>query len=476
MVTKIDKTELIKSIKQQMPEGVKYIVSALQPYSDSEIFNNHKNNIGAVQLVGGCIRDIAIGRQPHDWDITTSMNIYDVITALTACEHIEIKETGLKHGTVTAIYNDGTSYEITEYRTGNDNVDETERTLENDLLHRDFTINAIAYDFATNLIIDPFNGLHDISRKTIRAVDDAEKRFEEDGLRVLRAVRLAVILGFSIEYGTSQTIHACKHLIADTAVERQAHELMQILTADTCYLRLILFEYPDAIAEVIPEIEPCIGFPQYTKWHCYDVYRHMVEVCCGVSPDKTLRLAALLHDIGKPCSEVYKDGRQHFYGHQEPSARIAEEVCERLKIDRKTADTVTTLVRHHDDMTYPVTEKRVRRMAARIGSREAFDGWYEIRRADILAHSEEAWHSETKGLECCEKIKSLYDEMDGKGLTFNVKELHINGNDLMEIGFKEGPDIGIELKHLLTAVIDGNIANERNELIRAAKDDFKQNV
>ena len=466
-MTDINEDELASKIHHSMPDGVRHIASTLLCFGENE---NREVN---VQLVGGCIRDIAIGREPHDWDITTSMDIYEASNVLSLCGNMRVEETGLKHGTVTAVYDDGTSYEVTEYR-GTENG--SERTIETDLLHRDFTINAIAYDLSTGDIIDPFNGLHDISMKSIRAVGDAGKRFEEDELRVLRAVRQAATLGFSIDYGTSKAIHEHCRLIKNTAVERQAGELVRLLTADSCYLRAILLEYHDVIAAVIPEIFPCIGFQQYTKWHCYTVYRHMVEVCCGVSPDKSLRLAALLHDIGKPCSEVYKDGRQHFYGHQIPSARIAGEICDRLRIDKRTAETVRNLVRHHDDMTYPITEKGVRRMITRLGGREAFNGWYEIRRADILAHSEQAWHSESRGLECCDAIKSLYDEMDAKGLTLNVKELEIDGNDLMGIGFEMGPAIGAELKHLLNTVIDGDIKNEHDELMNTAKDDFQKNM
>lgn len=457
--TKADKTELTSRIKGSIPHEASHIASLL-------LRSGHD-----VQLVGGCIRDIALGRQPHDWDMTTSAAISDVSDIMSQ-SGIKTINTGLKHGTITAVSN-GERYEITEYRTISD---DEPRTLETDLRHRDFTINAIAYDIGTSSLLDPLNGLHDILRKTIRAVGDANERFDEDGLRVLRAVRQAAELGFSIDYRTSQSMHDMHRLISDTVVERQTSELRRLLVSDTCHLHRILLEYPDIIAEIIPEIAPCIGFPQYTKWHCYDVYRHMVEVCCGVEPVFPLRLAALLHDIGKPCSEVYKDGRQHFYGHQEPSARIASNVCERLRIDSNTSATIVNLVRHHDEMTYPVTEKGVRRMAARLGGREAFDGWYTIRLADILAHDESAWHSESRGIECCDAIKAVYDDMDEKGLTLNVRELDIDGNDLIGIGYNEGPEIGQELKHLLNAVIDGDIANEYDELFHAANDDFQSNV
>ena len=420
----------------------------------------------STQLVGGCIRDMAIGRTPHDWDFAVSCPIGACVSVLSAAG-VRIEPTGLGHGTVTAIMDDG-SYEITEYRGG----DGCDATLMEDLAHRDFTMNAIAYDISSGEIIDPSGGLHDIEMKTVRAVGDAGDRFAEDGLRVLRAARQAAELGFSIEYGTSRAMHESCGGIAAASVERQAAELRRLLVSDSWRLRQILLEYPDVIAAAIPEIAPCIGFPQHTKWHCYDVYRHMVEVCCGVSPDFRLRLAALLHDIGKPSSEIYKDGRQHFYGHQGSSATIADGICTRLRLDNATRRDVMNLVRHHDDMAYPVTERNVRRLLLRLGSRGMFGMWYEIRRADILAHSEEAWHSESRGVECCDAAMSLYAELDGKGLTASVRELDIDGNDLMSVGYRQGPEIGNELRRLLGLITDGEIENERETLIEQAKRDF----
>lgn len=420
----------------------------------------------STQLVGGCIRDIAIGRDPHDWDFAVSCPIDSCVSVLSAAG-VRIEPTGMGHGTVTAITDDG-AYEITEYR-GCDGYDVT---LMEDLAHRDFTMNAIAYDISSGEIIDPSGGLHDIAMKTVRAVGDAGERFAEDGLRVLRAARQVAELGFSIEYGTSRAMHESCGAVAEASVERQASELRKLLVSDSWRLRQILLEYPDIIVAAIPEIEPCIGFPQYTKWHCYDVYRHMVEVCCGVSPDFRLRLAALLHDIGKPGSEIYKDGKQHFYGHQGPSATIADEICSRLRLDNATRRDVINLVGHHDDMAYPVTERNVRRLLLRLGSRDMFGMWYEIRRADILAHSEEAWHSESRGVECCDAAMSLYAELDGKGLTASVRELDIDGNDLMSVGYRQGPEIGNELHRLLGLITDGEIENERETLIEQAKCDF----
>lgn len=442
-------------IENSMPLGVIEISSLL---IESEI---------STQLVGGCIRDMAIGRIPHDWDLAVSCPIDDCVSVLSAAG-VRIEPTGMGHGTVTAITDNGV-YGITEYRGG----DGCDATLMEDLAHRDFTMNAIAYDISSGKIIDPSGGLHDIEMKTVRAVGDAGERFAEDGLRVLRAARQAAELGFSIEYGTSRAMHESCGEITAASVERQASELRKLIVSDSWRLRQILLEYPDVIAAAIPEIAPCIGFPQHTKWHCYDVYRHMVEVCCGVSPDFRLRFAALLHDIGKPGAEIYKDGRQHFYGHQGPSATIADGICTRLRLDNATRRDVVNLVRHHDDMAYPVTERNVRRLLLRLGSRDMFGMWYEIRRADILAHSEEAWHSESRGVECCDAAMSLYAELDGKGLTASVRELDIDGNDLMSIGYGQGPEIGNELRRLLGLITDGEIENGREMLIEQAKRDFE---
>ena len=447
--------DLKTKIEDSMPLGAIEISSLL---AESGI---------STQLVGGCIRDMSIGRTPHDWDLAVSCPIDDCVSVLSAAG-VRIEPTGMRHGTVTAITDDG-MYEITEYR-GSAPGD---ATLETDLAHRDFTMNAIAYDISSGEIIDPSGGLHDIAMKTVRAVGDAGERFAEDGLRVLRAARQAAELGFSIEYGTSKAMHESCGGIAAASVERQAAELRRLLVSDSWRLRQILLEYPDVIAAAIPEIAPCIGFPQHTKWHCYDVYRHMVEVCCGVSPDFRLRFAALLHDIGKPNSETYRDGRQHFYGHQGPSATIADGICSRLRLDNATRHDVVNLVRHHDDMAYPVTERNVRRLLLRLGSKGMFGMWYEIRRADILAHSEEAWYSESRGVECCDAAMSLYAELDGKGLTASVRELDIDGNDLMSIGYGQGPEIGNELRRLLGLITDGEIENERKDLIEQARRDFE---
>ena len=319
---------------------------------DVEKIIEHLNSAGyEAYVVGGCVRDSIMEKTPHDWDICTSATP-EVVKSLFS----HTTDYGMKHGTIT-VFADKEGYEITTFRAETDYSDhrhpdtvEFVADLKSDLSRRDFTINALAYNNKLQLI-DMFNGLDDIRNQTIRCVGNADERFKEDAVRILRALRFAATVGFDIEDKASEAIHYNVHLLKYIAEERKRDELMKLLGGN--YTTKILLEYSDVIAEVIPEIQLCVGFNQNNRYHCYDVYEHMVHaVENGITPIE--KFALLIHDIGKPhCYTENKNGG-HFYGHPAISEEIAKDVVTHLKFDNDSKKAVLELVKYHD-IEIPVT-------------------------------------------------------------------------------------------------------------------------
>lgn len=423
----------------------------------------HLNNAGyEAYVVGGCVRDSIMEKTPHDWDICTSATP-EVVKSLFS----HTTDYGMKHGTITVFVNKE-GYEITTFRAETDYSDhrhpdtvEFVTDLKSDLSRRDFTINALAYNNESQLI-DMFNGLDDIRNQIIRCVGNADERFKEDALRILRALRFAATLGFDIEDKTSEAIHYNVHLLKNIAEERKRDELMKLLGGN--YTTKILLEYSDVIAEVIPEIQLCVGFNQNNRYHCYDVYEHMVHaVENGITPIE--KFALLIHDIGKPhCYTEDKKGG-HFYGHPAISEEIAKNVVSHLKFDNDSKKTILELVKYHD-IEIPITKKSVLKLLNRLGEERALQ-LMDVKLADILAH---APGTQDALIEKWKIFNRLLGEVLVEGNCFSRKNLAVNGNDIKALGVSEGPEIGRIIQTLMGEVMSEQLANEKEVLLNRANE------
>ncbi|MBR5535235.1 MAG: CCA tRNA nucleotidyltransferase [Clostridia bacterium] len=411
-------------------------------------------------FVGGCVRDQIMGRTVNDYDITTNALPDDIKRIFS---DMKIIPTGEKHGTMT-IVSEGENIEVTTYRVDGEYRDSRHpesvsftKNVTDDLARRDFTINAICYnkDF-----VDPFGGREDIERKLIRTVGNSDERFNEDALRIMRALRFASVLGFRIEEETKKSIHKNKQLLKNVSVERIFVEFSKLLCGKN--VRSVLMEYVDVIGVFIPEILPCVGFEQKNEYHRYDVYEHIVRAVEASDTDLKIRLSVFFHDIAKPeCFTIDEKGG-HFKGHDEKSALVAHSVLRRLKADNETVCTVETLVREHQREILP-EKKYVKRCLAKIPS-ELFDMLLKVKWADTVAHSDKA-----KGnFEVLNRIAELKKEIENEGECFSLKKLEVNGRDLTQMGF-EGRKIGEILNMLLEKVIDGEVENKKEALIEMIK-------
>ena len=429
-------------------------------------------------LVGGCVRDAILNKVPKDWDITTNATPDEVIKIFSP--KYKVLEVGKKYGTVAVVI-DSNQYEITTYRVDGEysdnrkpnNVEYTSDIVE-DLKRRDFTMNAIAINPNPPLkIIDPFNGIDDIYNRTIRCVGNANERFEEDALRILRALRFSAKYGFDIESDTAIALTNNRYLLKNISAERINAELCKILMSDNCGNK-VLRKYSSVIRQIIPEIGEMIDFPQNNPHHLYDVWEHTLhcmdyEVMRKLlySPDIIVRLAVLLHDIGKPyCYSEDENKIGHFYGHAKISAEIAEDILTRLKFSNDIKDKVVELIINHD-IQFLATKSNIKRTLNRLGE-EQLRRLLSLREFDIWGQNRtnESW--QTKNL----KILSMYKILDfiiKENECFKLKDLDINGKDLIELGIPQGRQIGEILNALLIMVIDGEIENKKEKLIEVAK-------
>lgn len=421
----------------------------------------------SAYVVGGCIRDKLLNKPPHDWDICTSAKPETVCDLLEQF-HIRSTKTGLQHGTITAHYG-MFDYEITTFRidgeySDNRRPDSVEFTdnLFVDLSRRDFTINAIAMD-ADSSIFDPFDGLSDLKLGIIRCVRNPDDRFREDALRIMRALRFAATYGFKIEEKTAAAIHRNKHLLKNIAAERIQSELTKMLCGNG--VLDILLEYKDVIAVIIPELEPCIGFNQNNPYHIYDVYDHIAHAVANYKGnDISIKMALLLHDIGKPECYTEDHNGGHFHGHSVPSNRIAKDVTERLRFDNKTRDEVVDLVLYHDADIYPGA-RTVRRWLNKIGP-DMLNKLIFVKIADLEAHSDTNKSSRRDSIL---GIGLIMKDVIAKAQCFTLKDLAIGGNDILSLGVEEGPRVGKILNYLLGEVLDGTLENIHEVLVEEAK-------
>ncbi|MDD2401403.1 MAG: HD domain-containing protein [Clostridia bacterium] len=420
-------------------------------------------------VVGGCVRDMLLKKTPKDWDITTDAQPEQIKLLFT-----DTIDTGLKHGTVTVVIN-GNNYEITTYRidgiySDNRRPDKVIYTtsLENDLSRRDFTINAMAYNIKQGLV-DPFNGVTDLKNKNIKAVGDPNKRLQEDALRMMRAVRFSAQLGFSIEKETEQGIYVNSNLIKNISMERVRDELVKILTSDNPVF-VSKLSILGLMENIIPEINRCIGFNQRNPHHFKDVFEHTMIVLENTSNNKIIRLAALLHDVAKPVTfTLDKRGIGHFYGHHIEGQLISESILKRLKFDNETIEKVCILVREHMSRFSKFNEKSVKKFINRVGVTNLED-LYELQIADIKGSSPP--HDFIKVMELRTRIERILNKKE----PLTIKDLDINGYDLIDAGIKPGAIMGRILNSLLDKVLENPELNKKEQLLILVKKEVNTQI
>lgn len=432
------------------------------PKGAADIIAKLKHDGYDAYIVGGCVRDSLLHRQPKDWDICTSATPSQVLGCF---DNRRVIETGLQHGTVTIVMDDG-QYEVTTFRIDGDYSDgrhpdtvQFVADVREDLARRDFTMNAMAYNDDVGLV-DPFNGYADLMNRTIACVGNADDRFNEDALRIMRAIRFSSVYGFRISEGTNQTILRNVKLLNLISAERINSELCRLLQGREV-LRVLL-DYPEVITTIIPELAPCVGFDQNNRYHQYTIYDHIAHAVGNYTGhDIVVKVALLLHDIGKPAKYTEDERGGHFYGHGVVSRDLAEGVLTRLRFDTKTKNQVLELVLDHDAVIEPTT-KTVKRWLTKLGE-EQFSRLLDIRMADILAHAEGTQQSR---IERCNALRVIMQAILASQQCFTLKDLAISGHDVLALGIPEGRQVGEALQKALDAVIDGAVDNEKEALAR----------
>lgn len=440
-------------MKIQLPEKVSEIINTLQA-------NGHE-----AYAVGGCVRDSILGRIPDDWDITTSATPLE-----TKALFKRTFDTGIEHGTITVLL-DKDAFEVTTYRVDGKYEDSRHpkevtftRSLSEDLLRRDFTINAMAYN-DTEGLVDIFGGMDDLEKKTIRCVGNAEARFGEDALRILRAVRFASQLGFEIEEETRQGITKLAPTLANISAERIQVELIKMLVSPNPELLRTVYEL--GITKVIlPEFDTMMETEQETPHHKYSVGEHTLKAISLIRPDKVLRLTMLFHDIAKPpMKTVDENGVAHFKMHDVKGVDMTKAILRRLKFDNDTLGKVTKLVQFHD-YRIPAESKRVRKAMNKIGE-ELFPLYLEVREADIMAQSE---YMREEKLQNIRDMEMCYKEILEKKECVSLKTLAVSGSDLIADGMQPGKEIGFVLNTLLEKVIEQPELNTKEILLKMRKE------
>lgn len=439
------------------------------PDSVNEIIHTLAEHGFEAYAVGGCVRDAMLKREPQDWDITTSAKPEDVKALFS-----HTIDTGIEHGTVTVMI-DHVGYEVTTYRIDGEYEDARHpkevtftSNLVEDLKRRDFTINAMAYNEEAGLV-DEFDGIGDLERGIIRCVGNPMDRFSEDALRMLRAVRFAAQLGFEIEEETKEAIRQLAPTIQKVSAERIQVELIKMLVSNHPEEIQVAYEL-GLTKQFLPEFDRMMETPQHNKNHCYTVGLHTVKALTEIRADKVLRLTMLLHDVAKPlCITVGEDGEEHYYGHPEMGAQMVKTILKRLKWDNDTTDKVSRLVRFHDDRP-ELTERNVRRAMNRVGL-EQYPVLFEVNRADVLAQSD---YCREDKLSYIEEYRKLYEVILEKKHCVSLKDMAVNGSDLIALGMKPGKELGECLKVLFDEVLENPELNQKDTLLARAKEIMKK--
>lgn len=430
-----------------------------------------RQNGYTAYVVGGAVRDALMGKDAHDWDIATNAKPDETSNAF---RDFRVIETGIKHGTVTVIL-DGESLEITTYRiesgySDNRHPDRVEFTdmIEDDLSRRDFTVNAIAYSPSAG-IADPFGGCHDIEAEIIRCVGEPDKRFGEDALRILRALRFSATLGFKIDQSTSDSIRKNYKSLRNISVERIFVELSKLICGKDA--KRILLEYREVFFFIMPELRPMNNCVQNHERHILDVWEHTVEAVSNIESSVHLRLAMLFHDSGKPwVKSTDANGVDHFYGHSKKSRAIAYEALTKLKVSNKLRDKVCTLVEYHDFLPDRISKKTYKKYIGLLGEKTV-EELFEVRKADISAQNPKFLSEELKANETGLKI---FNEIKAENSCLKIKDLAINGNDLEKAGIPPSPEMGRILGKLLDEVLEEITENSKNALLERVNDMLKQ--
>lgn len=414
----------------------------------------------SAYAVGGCVRDSLLGVTPNDWDLCTSATPTEIMDIF---KGFKIVPSGIEFGTVTILI-ESSPYEITTYRVdGNygdnrrpDGVNFT-KSLAEDLSRRDFTINAMAFNDG---LIDPFGGKADLEAGIVRCVGDPNKRFAEDALRMLRAIRFAARFNFIIDSDTKEAINENSKLILNVSAERIQEELNKILLTQNPSVGLRLMSEMGLLGLLLPELDACVGFDQRNKHHDKDVFEHTLSVVDNIPCELKLRLAALFHDVGKPLTfSLDADGQGRFFGHESVSAEIAESALSRLKYPRKTIEHVVGLVKNHM-IRYPKDQLRepvVRRFIRKVGA-DSVEDLIKLFIAD----------KEGRPVEDIFLLKEMCTKILSDGQPLGIKDLAINGHDLLGLGFQQGKEIGETLSRLLEKVLDRPELNNKEKLLRLA--------
>ena len=438
----------MKEIEIRIPPGAAKILRVLEDHGYE------------AYVVGGCVRDSLLGRDPHDWDITTSALPMQVKALFR-----RTIDTGLKHGTVT-ILEGGEPFEVTTYRVDGEYLDGRHpsevtftASLKEDRQRRDFTINAMAYSEKKGLQ-DFFGGYPDLEKGLIRAVGDPMKRFGEDALRIMRAVRFAAQLGYEIEEETVQAMKVLAPTLSKISAERIAAELEKLLVSP--HPEKLKMAYECGITAVIlPEFDRCMETEQNNPHHKYSVGEHTIVSIGNARPDRILRYAMLMHDFGKPsCKTTDDQGIDHFYGHQEVSAQMANDILRRLKTDNETRRSVAKLVRYHD-LTCGLTGKSIRKAINLLGE-DLFPLYLEVKDADTRAQSDFRFQEK---MDYLEEVRLLYGKILEERDCLSLKDLAVNGKDLIEAGMKPGKEIGEVLAAMFSDVIENPEHNDKEYLM-----------
>lgn len=448
------------------------------PASVIEVLDRIEEAGHEAYIVGGCVRDMLLGKEPKDWDICTSALPQEVVQIF---GQERVHPTGLKHGTVTVVLEEGTGYEVTTYRVDGaygdgrhpDSVTFTKK-IENDLARRDFTINAMAYNPKTGLK-DPFFGKTALTNRLICCVGDPVARFEEDSLRILRGLRFSSQLGFAIEDNTRNAMYHVMNNMKALSNERIGKEVYGIVTG--CYAADVIEENKALFFAVVPLLQAIDGCAQNNQYHCGTVFDHTMNAMrnaytCHEFPDEWadeyVKFSLLFHDIGKPVSKMTDAlGHDHFYGHPARSAELTTNALIQLRYSNKFRETVVELVENHA-VEFTPSKNCARRLLNKFGE-EQVKRLLKLRECDNRAHSHLAYPRFEKSL----GFRKCLNEVIAENSAFSLKQLAVNGKDLMANGFEPGPEMGAILKKLLNEVMEG-CPNEKDVLLQKAKEFSRQ--